>query len=165
MSKVKPIPEGYHSLTPHIVVREAAKAIDFYKRAFGAEEFRRSPGPDGKSIMHAVLKIGDSFLILNDEFLDTPCPTRAPQTVGGTATMLHLFVTDVDAVFNRAVADGAKALMPPMDMFWGDRYGQLVDPFGHAWSIATHKEDLTPQEVEQRAAAFFSKMGMGCGKK
>jgi len=166
MSKqVKPIPEGYHSITPHLVVRGAAQAIEFYKQAFGAEELQRSSGPGGQKIMFALLKIGNSLLQLCDEFPGSQCPMQAPQSVGGTTSTLHLFVTDADAVFARAVAAGAKPAMPVMDMFWGDRYGQLIDPFGHVWSIATRKEDLSSQEIEQRAAKFFSQAGECCGMK
>ena len=151
---VKAIPDGYHTLTPHLVVKDASKAIEFYKKAFGAEEIRRVPGPDGKSLMHAELKIGDSRLFLVDEFPEMNC--RGPQSIGGTPVTIHIFVEDVDAAFNKAVATGAQVAMPLADMFWGDRYGVLTDPFGHAWSMATHKEDLTPEEIGQRAQAAFS---------
>jgi PhnB protein len=160
MAKVKPIPEGYHALTPHIVVRGAAEAIEFYKKAFGAVELRRSAMPDGKTLMHADLKIGDSHLLLVDE-MPGMSGCHAPREGGGTSVTLHLFVEDVDAVFNRAVAAGAKVTMPVADMFWGDRYGKLVDPFGHDWSIATHKEDLTPEEMKKRGEALFAQMGKG----
>lgn len=151
---VKAIPDGYHTLTPHLVVKNASKAIEFYKKAFGAEEIRRVPGPDGKSLMHAELKIGDSRLFLVDEFPEMNC--RGPQSIGGTPVTIHIFVEDVDAAFNKAVATGAQVTMPLADMFWGDRYGVLTDPFGHAWSMATHKEDLTSEEIGQRAQAAFS---------
>jgi uncharacterized glyoxalase superfamily protein PhnB len=157
MAKVKPIPEGFHSLTPHIVVRGAAQAIEFYKKAFGAVEVRRSPMPDGKTLMHADLKIGDSHLLLVDEM--PGMGVHAPREPGATSVTLHLFVEDVDAVFNRAVAAGAQVTMPVSDMFWGDRYGQLTDPFGHGWSIATHKEDLSPEEMKKRGDAMFAQMG------
>jgi uncharacterized glyoxalase superfamily protein PhnB len=157
MAKVKPIPEGYHTLTPHIVVRGAVQAIEFYKKAFGAVEIRRSPMPDGKTLMHADLKIGDSHLLLVD---DMPgMGAHAPREPGATSVTLHLFVEDVDAVFNRAVAAGAKVTMPVADMFWGDRFGKLTDPFGHDWSIATHKEDLSPEEMKKRGDAMFAEMG------
>jgi uncharacterized glyoxalase superfamily protein PhnB len=159
MAKVKPIPEGYHSLTPHIVVRGAAEAIEFYKKAFGAVELRRSPMPDGKKLIHADLLIGDSHLLLVDDMPEMGC--HAPFEPGATPVTLHLFVEDVDAVYERAVAAGARATMPPADMFWGDRYGKLVDPFGHEWSLATHKEDLTPEEMQKRSDEMFAQMGAG----
>ncbi len=150
----KAIPEGYHAVTPYLTVRGAAQAIDFYKRAFGAQELARMPGPDGKSVMHAELKIHDSIVMLSDEFPGmSTC--RAPQSLGGTTVLLFLYVRDVDAAFKRAVDAGCKVLMPLADMFWGDRFGKLEDPFGNQWGIATHKEDLSPDEIGRRAAAFF----------
>ena len=148
-SRIKPIPSGFHTLTPHLVVKGASKAIEFYKKAFGAEEIRRVPGPDGKSVLHADLKIGDSHVFLVDEFPEMDC--RGPQSIGGTPVTIHMFVEDVDAAFSKAVAAGAQVKMPLSDMFWGDRYGLLTDPFGHAWSMASHKEDLTPEEIGKRA--------------
>ncbi len=139
------------------MVRGAAQAIEFYKKAFGAVELGRAPMPDGKTLMHADLKIGDSHLLLVDEFPDMGC--YAPRQPGATSVTLHLFVEDADAVFNRAVAAGAKVTMPLGDMFWGDRYGKLIDPFGHEWSVATHKEDLTPEEMRKRQEAMFAQMG------
>jgi PhnB protein len=141
-------------LTPHLVVKGASKAIDFYKKAFGAEEIRRMHGPDGKSIMHAELKIGNSRLMLVDEFPEMNA--HAPESIGGTPVTIHMYVEDADAVFTRAVNAGAQARMPLADMFWGDRYGVLADPFGHLWSIATHKEDLTPEEIGERMQGSFS---------
>ena len=159
MAKVKPIPEGLHSITAHLVVRGAAKAIDFYKKAFGAVEVSRAPMPDGK-LMHADIRIGDSRLFLVDEMPGmTGCPSTGESAA--TAVSFHLYVEDVDAVFNRAVAAGAKVVMPIADMFWGDRFGKLADPFGFQWSVATHKEDLTPQEIEKRQKAAFAQMGKG----
>jgi uncharacterized glyoxalase superfamily protein PhnB len=157
MAKARPIPEGYHTLTPHIVVRGAAQAIEFYKKAFGAVEIRRSAMPDGK-LIHADLKIGDSHLLLVDEL---PAMGVYGPSEGRSPVTLHMFVEDVDSVFNRAVAAGAKATMPVADMFWGDRFGKLVDPFGHDWSIATHKEDLTPEEMKKRQDAMMAQMGKG----
>lgn len=154
--RVSAVPAGFHTITPGLSVRNAAKAIDFYKRAFGAEELMRSPGPDGKSILHAEIKIGDSVIFLADEYPDMG--PRAPETLGGTTAGLYLYVEDVDKAFDRAVKAGAKALMPVADMFWGDRYGRVADPFGHEWGLATHKEDLTPAEISKRAEAFFSQM-------
>ena len=160
-NRVKAVPDGYHTLTPHLVVKGASEAIEFYKKAFGAEEIGRVPGPDGKTLMHAELKIGDSRLFLVDEWLffvdefpEMQC--RGPQSVGGTPVTIHMYVEDVDAAFKRAVAAGAQVRMPLEDMFWGDRYGVLADPFGHAWSLATHKEDLKPEEIAARAQRAFS---------
>jgi PhnB protein len=153
-NQVKPIPSDFHTLTPHLVVRDASQAIEFYKKAFGAKEISRVPGPDGKSLMHADLKIGDSRLFLVDEFPEMDC--RGPQSIGGTPVTIHMYVEDVDTAFSKAVAAGAQVRMPLADMFWGDRYGVLVDPFGHAWSLATHKEDLTPEDIGKRAQAAFS---------
>ncbi len=150
MAKAKqPIPDGFHTVTPHLIMKDAAGAIEFYKNAFGAEETSRVPGPDGK-IMHAELKIGSSMLMIADEFPDMG--SRGPQSIGGSPVTLHIYVDDVDALFDRAVKAGGKVTMPLADMFWGDRYGRLEDPFGHQWSIGTHTEDLTPEEIGQRAA-------------
>jgi PhnB protein len=153
---VKPIPDGYHSVTPYLVVDDAAKAIDFYRRAFGAQEIMRMGGPQGK-IGHAELKIGDSVIMLADEMPQASC--RSPKSLGGSAVGIFLYVTDVDTVFNQAVGAGAKAVMPLADQFWGDRYGKVTDPFGHEWSLATHKEDVAPAEMQKRAAEAMSKMG------
>ncbi len=155
--KVKPVPTGYHTVTPHLVVRGADQAIDFYKRAFGATEKGRSPGPDGKSLIHADIMIGDSHVMLCDEFPSMNC--FSPLHRRGTSCTIHLYVDDVDAVFNRAVAAGAKVSMPLGDMFWGDRYGKITDPFGHEWSLGTHKEDVAPEEMAKRAEAAFAQMG------
>jgi PhnB protein len=153
-NRIKPIPEGFHTLTPHLVVKGASQAIEFYKKALGAEEIVRMPGPDGKSVMHAELKIGDSRLFLVDEFPDMGA--LGPHGIGGTPVTIHVYVEDADAIFNQAVAAGAEVRMPIADAFWGDRYGLIVDPFGHKWSFATHKEDLTPEEIAKRAQAAFS---------
>ena len=150
----KPIPDGYHTATPYLRVRGADKAIDFYKKAFAAEEVVRMPGPDGKTIMHAEIKIGDSPIMLGEESKEMNA--LSPQSVGGTGGGVHLYVRDVDAFVAKAVAAGAKLAMPVADMFWGDRYGKLTDPFGHEWSVATHKEDLTPKETQERANKFFA---------
>jgi uncharacterized glyoxalase superfamily protein PhnB len=150
----KPIPDGFHTLTPHLVVKGASKAIDFYKKAFGAQEIKRMAGPDGKSIIHADLKIGDSRLLLVDEFPEMNA--RGPESIGGMPVSIHMFVEDADAAFEKALAAGAEVRMPLADQFWGDRYGVLTDPFGHVWSIATHKEDLTPEQIDRRAQAAFS---------
>jgi len=153
-NRVKPIPSGFHTLTPHLVVKGASRAIDFYKKAFGAQEIGRLTGPDGKSIMHANLKIGDSHVFLVDEMPQMGC--RGPESIGATPVTIHMYVEDVDAAFGKAVAAGAQVRMPVADMFWGDRYGILTDPFGHSWSLATHKEDLSPEEIGKRAQSACS---------
>ncbi len=157
MSQPTKIPEGFHTITPHLVIRGAAEAIDFYKKALGAEERMRMASPDGR-ITHAELKIGDSILFLADEFPEMGGCSRSPQTLGATTVTLMLYVPDVDTAFKRALDAGAKTTMPVADMFWGDRYGALTDPYGHTWGMATKKEELTPLEVERRAREFFAKM-------
>jgi uncharacterized glyoxalase superfamily protein PhnB len=160
-SNVNPIPEGFTTVSIHMTLNNATEAIEFYKKAFGAEEIVRMPGPDGKSVMHAELKIGDSKIMLNDEFPGHPL--QSPATLKGTTFCVHLYVENVDSLFNRAVEAGATVVMPPVDQFWGDRYGMITDPYGHCWSIATHVEDLSPEECGQRAQEYFSKMGEdGC---
>jgi PhnB protein len=149
---VNKIPEGYHTVTPYLVMAHADKAIEFYKEAFGARELVRLPSPDGK-VMHAEIKIGDSPIMLCDE-----CPdwdALGPLTRGGTTVSIVLYVDDVDAVVSRAIAAGAKSVMPVTNQFWGDRMGTVIDPFGHKWSIATHVEDVSPEEMSTRAAALF----------
>ena len=152
---VKPVPDGYHTITPYLVVNDAAGAIEFYQKAFGAKEYARMPGPTGK-VMHAELKIGDSMLMLSDEMPQSDA--KAPSSIGGTSCSVFLYVEDVDALFKQATAAGAKTIMPPMDMFWGDRFGKLTDPFGHSWGMATHKEDLTPEEVDRRGKEAMAQM-------
>jgi PhnB protein len=147
---VKPIPEGYHTLTPYLSIRGAADAIEFYKKAFGATEVMRMAQPDGR-IGHAELRIGDSLVMLADEFPEMDF--RSPRSIGGTSVMLHLYVEDVDTAIGRAVAAGAKVLRPVQDQFYGDRSGSVADPYGHVWHVATHKEDLSPEEIGRRAAA------------
>ena len=149
-NKVKPIPDGYHAVTPYFVVKGAAAAIDFYKKAFGAKELFRMPSPDGK-VMHAEITIGDSRIMLADEAV------AAAKGPSGTVSSNYLYVEDIDTTFKQAVKAGAKETMPVQDMFWGDRTGKLTDPFGQRWQLATHKEDLTPQEIEERATALVSK--------
>jgi PhnB protein len=149
----RPSPEGYPTITPHLVVRDAGAAIEFYTRAFGATESFRSLGPDGTSVLHAELRLGDSALLLIDE--SEEWGTRSPRSLGGSPVTMHLYVADVDAVFDRATKAGAEVTMPVAGQFWGDRYGKLVDPFGHHWSIATHVEDLSPHELARRQAAAF----------
>jgi PhnB protein len=151
---VKPVPERYHTVTPNLVCHDAARAIDFYKNVFGATELERMPGPGGK-IMHAELKIGDSIIFVNDTMSKTV--PRGPEAGNSNPAYLHVYVPDVDVVFNRAVSGGARVEMPLQDMFWGDRYGKLTDPFGQQWGIATHKEDVSAEEVARRQQAFFAK--------
>jgi len=152
---VKAIPAGYHTLTPYMTVRDAARAIEFYKQAFGAVERGAMKGPDGK-IMHAELLIGDSIVMLADE--QPQFGSLSPQSTGGAGMGLHIYVEDVDNAFDRAVKAGAKVEMPVSDMFWGDRYGKLADPFGHKWSIATHKADLSPEQMERGMNEMMNKM-------
>jgi PhnB protein len=151
-----PIPEGHHAITPHLIIKGASEAIEFYKKAFGAEELYRMPfpGPDGQvKLGHAELQIGDSRLFLADEF-----PQQGSKGPNGSSPVtIHLYVTDTDATFGQAVAAGATVSMPPTDMFWGDRFSKVVDPYGHHWSIATHQEDLTPEQMQERMAAAFGK--------
>ena len=147
---VKPIPDGYHSVTPYLIVKGAAEAIEFYKKAFGATELFRMPQPDGR-IGHAEIKIGDSPIMLADEFPEMKY--LSAQTLGGTPVSILLYVPDVDSVFNQAITAGAQQQRPVEDKFYGDRGGSLVDPFGHVWHIATHTEDVSPEEMEKRAAA------------
>ncbi|MFA9217210.1 MAG: VOC family protein [Sphingomonadaceae bacterium] len=143
---VQPIPDGMSSVTPHLVCANAAEAIEFYKKAFGAVETARLPAPDGK-LMHAAVRIGDSNVMLVDEFPQWGC--LGPLALKGTPVILHLYVMDVDAAFARAIEAGASVKTPLADMFWGDRYGQLTDPYGHIWSLATHQRDLTPQQMQE----------------
>jgi PhnB protein len=154
-SRVEQIPKGFHTATPYLTVKDGPRAIDFYKRAFGAEERFRMDVPGGK-IGHAEIKIGDSIIMLSDEMPQGCC--RSPQTLGGTAVNIFLYVRDVDKVFQQAVDAGARITMPVSDMFWGDRFGQVTDPFGHSWSLATHKEDVLPEELHRRAEAAMAKM-------
>ena len=155
---VRPIPEGYHSVTPYLAVEDAAKAIDFYKEAFGAQEMLRMPGPDGK-IGHAELQIGDSKLMLSDPFPHSN--VRPPSERGGPTASIFLYVEDVDETFEQAQRAGADVVSELEDMFWGDRFGTLSDPFGHVWSIATHKEDLSEEEMAERSKAAMAEMGAG----
>jgi PhnB protein len=150
---VQRVPEGFHCVTPHLTVRDAPAMIEFYKRAFGAVENRRAPGPDGKTIMHAEIQIGDSKVFLNDEFPDMNA--LSPLSSNSTPVTLHLYVEDADKQFEQALGAGAEVVMPLDDAFWGDRYGIVKDPSGHQWSIGTHKEDLTPAQIEQRMAQAF----------
>ena len=146
----KPVPDGYHTITPQLTLDNAAQTIEWYKKALGATELSRSAGPDGK-IMHAELRVGDSRFMVND----TMPGAKGPKAFGGSPASLWVYVNDSDALFNRAVAAGATVQMPLADQFWGDRCGAIVDPEGYSWTIATRKEDLTPEELDQRAQEFF----------
>ncbi len=149
------VPAGFSTVTPHLVVRDAAQAIEFYKKAFGAKETVRMDGPGGK-IMHAEIKIGDSHLFLADEMPEWG--SKSPLMLGGTGTPICLYVENADAVFNKAVAAGAQVKMPLANQFWGDRYGKVMDPYGHEWEIATHLEDLTSAEMKKRQEAAMAQM-------
>ena len=156
---VRAIPEGHHSITPSLTCRDAASAIEFYKSVFGATEISRMPMGEGK-IGHAELRIGDSMLMLNDEF---PGIATAPGTAG-SPVMLFLYIEDVDSTFHRAVNAGSKADMAPENMFWGDRYGKITDPYGHKWGLATHVEDVAPDELARRSAEWTSRMAKAAGQ-
>lgn len=147
---VKPIPDGYHTVTPYLIVKDAARALDFYKRAFGATELMRMADPGGK-VMHAEIKVGDSPIMLADEF--PQMGYSAPPALGGTPVSIVLYVEDVDALFRQAVAAGAKERRPVQDQFYGDRTGTLEDPFGHVWTLSTHKEDVSHEEMHKRFEA------------
>jgi len=153
--KAQAIPEGYHTVTPSLFVRGAGQAIDFYKKAFGAEELMRFAGPDG-SIMHAEIRVGDSTLMLADEMPEQG--GRSPKSLGGSAVSFFIYGDNVDAAWKRAMDAGATEVMPLADQFWGDRAGCLEDPFGHRWWLGQHMEDLTPEEIKKNADAFFSQM-------
>jgi PhnB protein len=153
-NKVKPVPEGYHTATPYLIFHDAAPAIDFYKKAFAATEIMRMNGPDGK-VSHAEIKIGDSVIMLGS----APGNDLAtPQKLNGSSVSIFLYLPDVNSTFKQAVSAGAKAVQPLEDMFWGDRFGRLVDPFGHSWSLATHVEDVAPAEMGKRAQEAAVKM-------
>ena len=153
-TQAKPIPQGFRSVTPYLTMNDASRAIEFYKRAFGAQEVVRMDAPGGK-IGHAELKIGDSIVMLADEMPGGGC--QAPQTLGGTTCGIMLYVENADTTFNQAVSAGAQIEAPLADMFWGDRYGRLKDPFGHSWSVATHKEDVAPAEMQKRMQDAMTK--------
>ncbi|HEY7507491.1 MAG TPA: VOC family protein [Nitrososphaera sp.] len=154
--KVSPIPKGYHSVIPSITVKNAEQAIEFYKKAFGAKEKGKFYMPNTRTILHAELRIGDSAVMLNDEMPEMKA--LSPPSVGGPSSSLYVFVNNVDKVFDQAVRAGATPAMPVMDVFWGDRMGQLVDPYGHVWMLATHKKDLSKKQVEKAGAEFFASM-------
>ncbi|MCI4320322.1 MAG: VOC family protein [Thermoplasmata archaeon] len=154
--KVKPIPKGYHALTPSLVVNGATDALSWYKKVFGGKVGVNLPAPDGKSVVHAEITIGDSIFFVSDE--DPNLGARSPRTLGGTAGGIHVYTANADATFKKAIAAGAKSTMPPTDMFWGDRYAQFTDPFGHSWAVATHQEDVPPREMAKRAEAWAAQM-------
>jgi PhnB protein len=151
----KPIPAGFHAVTPYLVVRGAAEAIEFYKKAFGAVEEMRSPLPGSKLLMHAQIRIGDSKIMMCDEMPEMR-GWMSPSALNGTTVALHLYTEDTDALFDRAVNAGAKPTMKPWDAFWGDRYAKVNDPFGHEWTIATHVRDMTPEQMKREADEFFA---------
>jgi PhnB protein len=157
---VRPIPEGFHSLTPYITCRDAAAAIDFYKNVLGATELVRMPGPDGR-VMHAELQIGDSRLMLNDEF---PGMAAAPSPTAVPSSSVFLYTEDVDALVERAVQAGARVDMPLSNMFWGDRFGKFTDPFGHQWGVATHVEEVAPEEMQRRSEEMTKQMAKAAGQ-
>lgn len=157
--KVAPIPAGYRTVTPYLTVSDGARALQFYTRAFGARETVRMPGPGGK-VMHAEFRIGDSLVMLSDEFPGVST-SKAPPTLGGATGSLFLYVRDVDRAFKRAVDAGCTTLMAPTDMFWGDRFAKLRDPFGHEWSMATHIEDVPPKAMAERAKTAIAQMAQG----
>lgn len=152
MNKVKPIPDGYHTVTPYLTIRNAAAALDFYKRAFGADEIFRIADPQGK-VGHAEIRIGDSAIMLSDEFPEMGA--QGPESIGGSPVMMHLYVENVDALVERAVNAGGKLERPVENQFYGDRAGMVVDPFGHKWWISTHVEDVPPDELKKRSEAMF----------
>lgn len=159
--KVKPIPEGFHTVTPYLNLNNAAEAIKFYKDAFGAKEVEMNYGPEGK-IMHSVIKIGDSLIMISDIFPEYSCGISDPHSLKGTTAMFHIYVEDVDSAFNKAIKAGGKVKMPVEDMFWGERYGQLEDPFGHLWSISTHIADVSPEEISEGVEGCCQKITKGC---
>ncbi|HET9807949.1 MAG TPA: VOC family protein [Nitrososphaeraceae archaeon] len=155
-ANVKPISDGYHTITPYIIIKDAERAIEFYKKSFNAEERHRMYGPDNKTIMHAEIIIEDSAIMLSEESQEMKC--FSPQSVGRNPVWLYVYVKDVDSTFNQAVSEGATVLEPVNDAFWGDRVGSLKDPFGYQWSIATHKKDLSAEEIKKAAEGFCAEM-------
>lgn len=153
MSTVQPIPSGHHTVTPYLAIQNAVGALEFYKQAFGATEIYKLIMPDGR-LGHAEILLGDSIIMLSDEFPEFG--GKAPQTLGGSPVSIHLYVEDVDTFFKKALATGAKERKPVMDQFYGDRSGQLEDPFGHLWWVATHKEDVSPTEIQKRVETMFA---------
>ena len=159
MSDVKPIPEGFNTVSNYLVVKSATEALSFYQKAFGAEAGHRMPGPDGESTMHAEMRIGNSSVMLTQE--NPEWQMKSAETLAGSPVSLHIYVENSDKAFDRAVAAGCEVTAPMSDAFWGDRYGKVKDPFGLEWGFATHKEDLTEAEIGKRAADFFASMGQG----
>ena len=155
MNEIEKIPKDYHSITPALIVKNGDEAIEFYNNGFGVEDRSRMKGPDGR-VAHAELKLGDSVFMLSDEYPEMKC--LSPKTIGGSPVSMYVYVDDVDSIFNKAISAGAKVLDPVKDQFWGDRHGRLEDPFGHLWSIATHKKDLSEEEMKKAAEAAFSQM-------
>lgn len=153
----KTIPEGFHTITPMFMFKDARKAIEFYKRAFGAEERFAMPGPDGKGVMHAEVRIGNSIFMMGEENPQQPC--KSAETIGGSPVSFYIYLENVDEAFRIAIEAGAEVRMPVQDMFWGDRVGTVQDPFGYSWSLATHVKDLAPEEIQQGAQAAFAEMG------
>ena len=153
----KPMPAGYHSVTPSFTFKNSLKAIEFYTKAFGAKTLEVMPGPEGRSTMHAAIQIGDSILMMGDEMPQAGC--KSAESLGACPISFYVYVSDVDAAFKQAVAAGGTATMSVADMFWGDRAGQLKDPFGYSWMIATHQQDLSQEQIQQGAQAFFAKAG------
>lgn len=158
MSSVKPIPDGYHTATPYLIIDGAARAVEFYQRAFGATELMRMPGPDGR-VMHAEIRIGDSPIMLADEVPEMGY--RGPRAYGGTSVSLMLYVENIDAAFEKAVAAGATVLRPLQNQFYGDRSGTVADPFGHVWTLASHVEDVSPEEISARFEAMMQQHAKG----
>ena len=156
---VKPVPDGFNTINVYLIVKSADEAMKFYRKAFGAEPGVRMAGPDGKSTMHAEMHIGGSTFMLTDE--NPQWNLKSPLTLGGSGASVHLYVDDADALYNRAIEAGCAVEAPLMDAFWGDRYGKVKDPFGHSWGIATHTEDVRPEEMEKRAQQFFASMAEG----
>jgi uncharacterized glyoxalase superfamily protein PhnB len=156
MTDVKPIPERFNTVSVYLFVPNGAEALDFYAKAFGAETLCHMPGPNGQGTMHAEMRIGNSTMMLSDD--NEQLNLKSPKSAGAGTASVHLYVEDVDAAFERATVAGCEVLMPPADMFWGDRFTKVVDPYGHQWGIATHTEDVPPEEMEQRAAEFFANM-------
>ena len=157
---VKPIPDGFNTVSAYLIVKNSVEALEFYQKALGAEAGIRMPTPDGQGTMHAEMRIGNSTVLLTDE--NPQWEMKSPETLGGSAQSLHIYVDDADKLFNRAVEAGCTVRAPLMDAFWGDRFGKVTDPFGHEWGIATHKEDVPAEEMGKRAAEWFASMGGDC---
>jgi PhnB protein len=161
-AKAQAVPSGFHTLTPHLVVRNADEALEFYKKALGAEVMNVARMDDGR-VIHAALRIGDSMLMLNDEMPEFGA--LSPLANGGSGVTIHIYTEDVDTAYNRAISAGAKVKMPLMDQFWGDRYGVVTDPYGHTWSLATHIKDMSPEEMQRTQDEAFAKMPSPAGQK